>query len=601
MSQPDQSRSIHTSDHTSVHRPDAYATSGTSPGTTPVVLKFGSSVLTDAAAVTVAVDEIYRERRAGHPVVAVVSALAGRTDALLANDPGGDPHGIAATVARGEHESARLLEAALDRAGIPSRRTDAGSIGLVSEGPTLDGTPRAVDTAALEALLDDTGVAVVPGFEARDASGRPTLLGRGGSDLTAIFLAAELGARVRLIKDVDGVFDRDPRDAGESARPFARVSWDQAARVAGELVQPRALAVAAERRLPVEVAAPLSLGGTVIGDFPAPRFVRHRRPRPLRVALAGRGSVGAAVYARLLDDRLRFELVGVLVRDADRHARAGVPRPLLVDDVDELLDRSPDVLVELIGGRGVAVDLTRGALQRGIDVVSGNKHALAVDGPDLVAAARVGHARLHYSAAAGGAAPVLETALRAEAVHTVEGVLNGTASAVLADLSKGLDLAAAVASATRAGLAEANPSLDLLGIDAAHKLILIARAAFGIELDVEEIDREAITPATAERARNARERGRSLRQLARVERIGGRLRASVTLAEVDRSSPFANLAATQNLVRFERTDGAALVARGAGAGGVPTAQAVVADLHELWRAPSTQSPAGRREPAAGPC
>jgi hypothetical protein len=182
----------------------------------PVVLKLGGSVLLDATRLRRAVHEIYRWRREGREVVAVVSAFAGRTDEILDRcmrlDPGLEPAGhrrlspfaLAAALGAGEAESAAFLGAQLDRAGVPATVLSPGAVGLRADGDPLDATPREVDTGPIERALERDGVVVFPGFVALDAAGRAVTLGRGGSDLTALFLAHALAAdRCRLIKDVD--------------------------------------------------------------------------------------------------------------------------------------------------------------------------------------------------------------------------------------------------------------------------------------------------------------------------------------------------------------------------------------------------------------
>ena len=232
------------------------------------VLKFGSSVLRTAADYSHAVAEILRHRDRGHAVVAVVSALGDDTDALLAraNEVAAthDEALLAELLACGEHQSSLLLTLALQQGGHPAKRMDGKSAGLVTRGTPMQARPHALATAAIRENLAAATV-VIPGFTGIDATGRTTLLGRGGSDMTALFVAERLQAdRCRLIKDVDGIFSSDPAVAATRPLRFRRISWDDAQRVGGRLVQARAVRFAADRGFTFEVGALGSDGGTVV-------------------------------------------------------------------------------------------------------------------------------------------------------------------------------------------------------------------------------------------------------------------------------------------------------------------------------------------------
>src|SRR5215471_1534560 len=181
------------------------------------VLKFGSSVLRSEDDLPRVVDEIYRWTRGGHRVIAVVSALGSTTDELFAKARRfGEcaDCAVAELIATGETTSAALLGLALDRAGIPCVTLGAKRIGLETGGAVLDASPRALDTERLLRALADDPVAVVPGYIGCTEDGRTSLLGRGGSDLTALFIAHQVKADLcRLIKDVDGLYECDPAES----------------------------------------------------------------------------------------------------------------------------------------------------------------------------------------------------------------------------------------------------------------------------------------------------------------------------------------------------------------------------------------------------
>jgi len=232
-----------------------------------IVLKFGGSVLRSAAAYPAVATEITRWRGDGLQVVAVVSALAGRTDALLAecrasgSEP--SPFAVAARAALGELESSSLLGLELDRCGIDAAVLDPAAIGLRALGPPLDADLVDVETGRLRAVLQRHGVAVVPGFVAVDGGGRTVLLGRGGSDLTALFLAQRLRARCRLLKDVPGLRGRDAR--GNTTAPLPAADYQAVLALGGRLVQPKAVAFARAHAVRFEIAALGAEVATVVG------------------------------------------------------------------------------------------------------------------------------------------------------------------------------------------------------------------------------------------------------------------------------------------------------------------------------------------------
>lgn len=233
------------------------------------VLKLGSSVLAREEDLPRAVREIARVLDAGDAVVAVVSALGGTTDDLLrgasrlARRP--EPASMAALLATGERAAAALLAIALHDAGVPAELVEPERVGLRAEGPSLDGAPCGLDAEALHALLRRRSAAVVPGFFARSAAGEVATFGRGGSDLTALYLAERLGARAcRLVKDVDGVYDGDPSGARVAPARFETLSYSDALALGARVVQEKAIRFAAARGISFTVGAAGGGGGTTI-------------------------------------------------------------------------------------------------------------------------------------------------------------------------------------------------------------------------------------------------------------------------------------------------------------------------------------------------
>ena len=235
------------------------------------VLKFGSSVLACPEDYLRVADAVAAEAAQGRRVVAVVSAMGGTTDSLLAAArsvaPAPPDTLIGALLATGEEASVALLVLALAARGVPAVGVDAGRVPLRTRGALNDAVPVAVDAGRIEAALEEGAAVVFPGFVGVDASGARSLLGRGGSDLTALFLGHALGAaEVRLVKDVDGIYPADPRRAGgRSLEAFRDVSWDVARRVGGCVVQRKALDFAERHGVRFRVAG-LGGRGTWVGE-----------------------------------------------------------------------------------------------------------------------------------------------------------------------------------------------------------------------------------------------------------------------------------------------------------------------------------------------
>ena len=239
-----------------------------------VVLKFGSSVLRSKGHLPVVAEEIKRHVDGGLSVVAVVSAIGKSTESLikqarsLGHDADKGPTGqargtaapvdsaLAALLGTGEAASAALVGLALHRIGVEFTVLDAGRVGPFTRGPQLDAEPCAFDSGNVKRVLTDRPVAILPGFVGRDENGNFSLLGRGGSDLTALFVAHSLkAARCRLLKDVDGIYDTDPSRSTTQPRRYAALNWDEALRLDAGALQRKAILFAHRHRIPFEVGA----------------------------------------------------------------------------------------------------------------------------------------------------------------------------------------------------------------------------------------------------------------------------------------------------------------------------------------------------------
>ncbi len=550
------------------------------------VLKFGSSVLEREEDYPKAVQEVYRHVRDGEKVVAVVSALAGETDSLLeqARRVGGDepPAVLVARLARGgELQSAALLALALSKAGLRAVTLDPHEMGLVAEGSPLDSNLVGLDAKAVWEQIRASDVVVVPGFVADHPEHGVVTLGRGGTDLSAVFFADRLDAhRVRLIKDVDGVYEEDPAQNPNAMR-FSYLDYAGAEEASNGLIQAKAIHVADEKDVLIEVAAPGSAEATTIARFPAMK-ARAARPERLKVALLGCGAVGAGVLALLQSQPNLFEVGPVLVRNPDRHAEPA----LFTDSLEEALARDPDILVELIGGVDVAWEAMHHSLLQGAQVVTANKAAVARHWDSLHACASRHGGALRFSGAVGGGAPVLEALRRLEGfVVSVEGVMNGTCNYMLSRLAEGWNFDRALVKAQELGFAEADPSADLDGHDAADKVSILIREAFGVALQPKWIDKLSLRDLAPQAAVEALAKGEVLKQVGMCRmRPDGSVDAEVRIVSLSKSPPLAKTRDEENRFLVTDADGKVHDIFGKGAGRWPTATAVFADVMDAQRA-----------------
>jgi len=564
------------------------------------VLKFGGSTLRGPRDLVRAVHAIYAEVRRGRRVVAVTSAFHGRTDALeeslrLLDAERGRPSSRrtrAALLATGEAETVHLLRTALDRSGVPATSAEVRDVGPFVAPDGEDVTR--VDADAIRALLREHDVVCLPGFvAAEDTPERaPALLGRGGSDLTAVEVGAALGAHVVLVKDVEGLYTEDPaapRPAGAPAPARLRaIDFEGARALGGDVLQIRAIDAAERLRCGLDVVGPGHVAGARGTRVGAPRALARREPAPpppLRVALLGLGHVGRRVFDELSASPERFVVTGVLVSTLERpEARPHAARPLLTDDVDEVLAGRPDVVIELLAGAEPAAAHVERALAAGCHVVTANKAALAGNAARLDDVARRSGVLLRARAAVGGALPALEAVRRArrdarDPLASIEGVLNGTTNAILERLERGEAFADALAAAQAEGLAEADPAADLDGSDVARKLDLLAHAAgWGEPV---HLRRDGIEVLAREGAPCA---GGTWKLVGALRRdAAGEVTSEVAPRLLPRDAALAWPTGAWSVLVLGFRSGRTEVLRGRGAGPWPTATAVVGDVLEIAR------------------
>jgi len=311
-----------------------------------------------------------------------------------------------------------------------------------------------------------------------------------------------------------------------------------------------------------------------------------RAKQPLRIAIFGFGTVGSSVARILAESKPQgLELTHIFNRGVARKKVKWVPSSVIwSEDADAVLASDVDVVVELAGGLDPAGGWVRKALEAGKSAVTANKKLIAYHGVELerLAAAKGGH--LKYGAAVAGGIPVipgLEMGMAGDRIERIEGILNGTCNFILSKMEAGAEYAAVLAEAQAKGYAEADPTEDVGGFDARAKLAILMRLALRVAVDPEEIVPQAITAITAVDFSYARDLGCTIRQVARAERNIGEVAAKVGPTLVDLHSPLAWSRGTENMVILTGHYGGDVVFSGHGAGGQPTAVAVVSDLLAL--------------------
>jgi homoserine dehydrogenase len=332
--------------------------------------------------------------------------------------------------------------------------------------------------------------------------------------------------------------------------------------------------------------SPQEVSGQAAREFRIESREESRIQRPLRVALFGFGTVASSVARILVESRPQgLELTHIYSRSLERRRVDWVPSSVTwTDDADAALAADVDVIVELAGGLEPAGSWVRRALEAGKSVVTANKKLIAYRGAELERLAAAKGGLLKYGAAVAGGIPVipgLEQGLAGDRIERIEGILNGTCNFILSKMEAGAEYAVVLAEAQAKGYAEADPTEDVGGFDARAKLAILMRLALRVEVDPEEIVPRPITSITAVDFSYARDLGCTIRQVARAEQALDQVAATVGPMLVDLHSPLAWSRGTENMVILTGHYGGDVVFSGHGAGGHPTAVAVVSDLLAL--------------------
>ena len=312
----------------------------------------------------------------------------------------------------------------------------------------------------------------------------------------------------------------------------------------------------------------------------------------MNIVLLGLGVIGTGV-ARALQERAETfsQRIGVplvlrriLERYPDRARAAGVDPALLVADPEEALSGDVDIVIELLGGEHPAYDLIKQSLSQGRYVVTANKEVMAKHGPELLGLAAENGVDILYEASVGGGIPIispLKRDLSANEISSVRAIINGTTNYILTRMSRdGLDFDAALAQAQDLGYAEADPTNDIDGHDAAYKIAILASLAFRTRVRIEDVHREGIRRLAARDFRYARELGYAIKLLAVARREGSAVQLRVHATLVPEDELLAKVEGPINAVEIEGDLTGKVGFQGAGAGSLPTSSAVMADVLE---------------------
>ena len=331
--------------------------------------------------------------------------------------------------------------------------------------------------------------------------------------------------------------------------------------------------------------------------------------RPRKVAIFGFGTVGSSV-ARILCDLQpgALQLTHIFNRGVARKRVDWISCPVeWSEDADHVLTADADIIVELAGGLDPAGKWVRTALEAGKSVVTANKKLIAAHGVELEALARSRGCQLLYGAAVAGGVPVipgLQQGLAGDHCHRIEGILNGTCNFILSKMEAGAEFAEALREAQMLGYAEADPTEDVAGYDARAKLTILSRIALGAQIDPEDVPAGSIVPIAAIDFAYAHELKCTIRQISRAQLVPDssreiQVQAVVGPMLVPQASPFAWSRGTENMVLVSGKYGGDTVFSGHGAGGHPTAVAVVSDLLAIAHGSKAPSIASQKARVSG--
>jgi homoserine dehydrogenase len=325
-------------------------------------------------------------------------------------------------------------------------------------------------------------------------------------------------------------------------------------------------------------------------------MIERFRMKQIQIAILGYGTVGTGVAQLLIDNqevltrRVGAQLKLKYIADIDTTTDRGIqlPEGVLIDDARQAVtDPEVQIVVETIGGEGIAKTLIADALKAGKHVVTANKALLAKHGNDLIATAATTGADLAFEASVGGCMPIIKTlreSLVGNHVHAMTGILNGTCNYIFTKINKeGISFEEALDQAQAGGYAEADPTLDVDGFDTAHKLAILGALAYGMEINFDDIYIEGIRKVTPKDITYARQFGYCIKLLAISKNHGDQIEARVHPTMIPLDNTLAHVGGTLNAISVSTDAAGDILLSGHGAGMLPTASAVVGDVVDLAR------------------
>lgn len=325
-------------------------------------------------------------------------------------------------------------------------------------------------------------------------------------------------------------------------------------------------------------------------------MIERNRMKQIQIAILGYGTVGTGVARLLLENqevlalRVGAELKIKYIADIDTTTDRGIqlPEGVLIDDAHQAVtDPEVQIVVETIGGEGIAKTLIAEALKAGKHVVTANKALLAKHGNELIATAATAGADLAFEASVGGCMPIIKTlreSLVGNHVHAMTGILNGTCNYIFTKINEeGIQFEEALDQAQAGGYAEADPTLDVDGFDTAHKLAILGALAYGMKINFDDIYIEGIRKVTPKDITYAHQFGYCIKLLAISKNHGDQIEARVHPTMIPLDNTLAHVGGTLNAISVSTDAAGDILLSGHGAGMLPTASAVVGDVVDLAR------------------
>lgn len=556
------------------------------------VVKFCGSLLPNLQDISLAVHEIYQYLREGYRVLAVVSAMDDKTDKLGSPTVAGlDEDGFippanefAELLATGETAAACLFTIGLDRAGIKAKKLNHHC--LITKNSLLNSEPDSFTTDLVITLFERYSVLVLPGAIGYDDAKRTTLLGRKGADYAAIYAAWHLHADECVIyQDTDGIYEKKLTVSGDGNHRYETLDYTDLLKLHSSIIHHKALKFAQAKGVNFTVTSLASTYKTEVGNLPTVFSKTTQPAKKLNIVLLGLGPIGFGVYTCLLAYPHLFNIVGIGVKDVKKHERKQLPAALLSNDWKALLTRGCDVAIELMGEHGDGEAVIRQALLHGHHVITANRALIAAQGQALSQLAKQNNAQLLYSACLGGAIPILENlrkindGAQSDPIQSISGVLDSTCNFILDKVKDGQTLNNTISLTKILGVAESKSTLDLYGVDATQKAILLSRTAFGRDPDtIEMIGIQRLDETSIHDAQAA---GKNIRLVVSCVLENKQIKVSVEPTAMELSHPLAQVSGMHNAVLIRTQSNRLIELHGKGAGRWPVAESVFGDLLNL--------------------